>query len=610
VSYVGIDIGSRSLRVAVVNQGAPRAVDLAPGATELPLAVEIAVNGADVPRVGSCSIASLQGMVDFDRAFPSGEGERPSIDVLADQLARCRKRCESVLSGAIHGCVACVPAGASERQCAAFRQALFAAGFPRVRLIDGLLAETLGARHSLPVGQHALVCDWGDTRFAAGVFHIEDESVRPLSQEASRDVAGDTLDSAIASAGLEAIRSAGGDGLSLDDPAFLRRLASQAEQARSCLVAGEKHRWRWNEVFGQPRPRCLRRLPSPSMEACQRMLEEMIAEAMRLAEVVVGQGARPQAVLLAGSASRVGLLRTRLAQLFEATLVEGEQEGKARAAAEYASRLPEDGWKEPSSPVTRAGAAVSPKVEQAREKDQAGKGGGDATEQRAGTAVEKEADRTDNRWANDFIPYFDRAQAAFNRDQLMEAAQDLEKLRAELRKFSANLYGTIATRLDALRRPGQSLNVMRLAHQTDPSNKYLARNLARRVFAMAMDAHKRRRRPEALVLIDESIAVLSAMREMEGDFPALLAEALHAKAVILCDVGRLRDAEELVLESLRLDSSVDLYRESLDSIRRALRRRPRRVAPPKKTGQVGRNDPCPCGSGRKYKKCCGARRSM
>jgi hypothetical protein len=24
-------------------------------------------------------------------------------------------------------------------------------------------------------------------------------------------------------------------------------------------------------------------------------------------------------------------------------------------------------------------------------------------------------------------------------------------------------------------------------------------------------------------------------------------------------------------------------------------------------GKVGRNDPCPCGSGRKYKKCCGSR---
>jgi uncharacterized protein YecA (UPF0149 family) len=26
-----------------------------------------------------------------------------------------------------------------------------------------------------------------------------------------------------------------------------------------------------------------------------------------------------------------------------------------------------------------------------------------------------------------------------------------------------------------------------------------------------------------------------------------------------------------------------------------------------KAGKIGRNDPCTCGSGRKYKKCCGAR---
>ena len=25
-----------------------------------------------------------------------------------------------------------------------------------------------------------------------------------------------------------------------------------------------------------------------------------------------------------------------------------------------------------------------------------------------------------------------------------------------------------------------------------------------------------------------------------------------------------------------------------------------------RSGKVGRNDPCPCGSGKKYKKCCGA----
>jgi SWIM/SEC-C metal-binding protein len=32
-----------------------------------------------------------------------------------------------------------------------------------------------------------------------------------------------------------------------------------------------------------------------------------------------------------------------------------------------------------------------------------------------------------------------------------------------------------------------------------------------------------------------------------------------------------------------------------------------RPTPLRNPQKVGRNDPCPCGSGRKYKKCCGAR---
>jgi preprotein translocase subunit SecA len=37
---------------------------------------------------------------------------------------------------------------------------------------------------------------------------------------------------------------------------------------------------------------------------------------------------------------------------------------------------------------------------------------------------------------------------------------------------------------------------------------------------------------------------------------------------------------------------------------------PNRPGPPpqvvRKSDKVGRNEPCPCGSGKKYKKCCGA----
>ncbi|HYP08335.1 MAG TPA: SEC-C metal-binding domain-containing protein, partial [Bryobacteraceae bacterium] len=33
---------------------------------------------------------------------------------------------------------------------------------------------------------------------------------------------------------------------------------------------------------------------------------------------------------------------------------------------------------------------------------------------------------------------------------------------------------------------------------------------------------------------------------------------------------------------------------------------PAEAAAPVPAGKVGRNDPCPCGSGKKFKKCCGA----
>ena len=41
--------------------------------------------------------------------------------------------------------------------------------------------------------------------------------------------------------------------------------------------------------------------------------------------------------------------------------------------------------------------------------------------------------------------------------------------------------------------------------------------------------------------------------------------------------------------------------ETLDAIDKAKTKK----AEPKKSTKVGRNDPCPCGSGKKYKNCCG-----
>jgi len=57
----------------------------------------------------------------------------------------------------------------------------------------------------------------------------------------------------------------------------------------------------------------------------------------------------------------------------------------------------------------------------------------------------------------------------------------------------------------------------------------------------------------------------------------------------------------LVLELNRFTKSLPMLRPSIP-----FRFPTNKPAAPSKAGRPGRNDPCPCGSGRKYKKCCGA----
>jgi uncharacterized protein len=61
------------------------------------------------------------------------------------------------------------------------------------------------------------------------------------------------------------------------------------------------------------------------------------------------------------------------------------------------------------------------------------------------------------------------------------------------------------------------------------------------------------------------------------------------------------DAEDELTAVLTV--AADLIPQSvhaIDAYWKARRRSPRRAT------KTGRNDPCPCGSGRKYKRCCGA----
>ena len=77
--------------------------------------------------------------------------------------------------------------------------------------------------------------------------------------------------------------------------------------------------------------------------------------------------------------------------------------------------------------------------------------------------------------------------------------------------------------------------------------------------------------------------------------------------LLLLDLGFNPDRLELAFDPEQWVTLLPLMARDIDAIFRAdflrsMQTRKRFRAPPK----VGRNDPCPCGSGRKYKRCCGA----
>jgi preprotein translocase subunit SecA len=70
----------------------------------------------------------------------------------------------------------------------------------------------------------------------------------------------------------------------------------------------------------------------------------------------------------------------------------------------------------------------------------------------------------------------------------------------------------------------------------------------------------------------------------------------------------IREGTVTTLTVFRLRSEEDVKREQAAKITatNGASDGSEKKQPVKKGQKVGRNDPCPCGSGKKYKKCCGA----
>ena len=78
------------------------------------------------------------------------------------------------------------------------------------------------------------------------------------------------------------------------------------------------------------------------------------------------------------------------------------------------------------------------------------------------------------------------------------------------------------------------------------------------------------------------------------------------KVQVAVEAERSADARDLSEVPLARPADGRSRREPTLTPTRSLRSAAAPALAPAMKAKVGRNDPCPCGSGKKYKKCCGA----
>ena len=62
---------------------------------------------------------------------------------------------------------------------------------------------------------------------------------------------------------------------------------------------------------------------------------------------------------------------------------------------------------------------------------------------------------------------------------------------------------------------------------------------------------------------------------------------------------------ENMIDNLHQDpTDAAIGNANIEDLAKAYMTRPRHIKPMKKDNKIGRNDPCPCGSQKKYKNCC------
>jgi hypothetical protein len=101
--------------------------------------------------------------------------------------------------------------------------------------------------------------------------------------------------------------------------------------------------------------------------------------------------------------------------------------------------------------------------------------------------------------------------------------------------------------------------------------------------------------------IAEGGAFLRSLQELLGRAPAPTVDQVRSTVQ---SVTEMTSTLESLIERL-LSVGDDIRKHALAEMQRREGKRTDDGLPPARVVRVGRNDPCPCGSGKKWKRCCG-----
>ncbi|MBL7220784.1 MAG: Hsp70 family protein [Phycisphaerae bacterium] len=600
MATIGIDFGASRLRIAGDQDGSPILVDHPYARRRMPFVVSCE-RKPDRAGPAVCRISSLKHMLDFEQALPVPPSGKNSLDCLAEIFKTVRDQCFAASDEESVNCVVAVAPSFSQRQRSALRAATRKAGFTRVKLVDETLAMLLASRQQVADCPHILVYSLGAGTFSASLYRTGSKAFEVVAQDGDRSLGGDDIDSALATAVLEKLLKMAPALAPGRDGRLLTSIASVVQRASCAVAAGESVKVPVKGILtdaGTTAPR--RRTIAITPQMHEKALSPMIAETLERSEKLLAgnEQAKPDLALISGGIALIPRIRKLLAKRLGLACEPADENAIALGAVLYGMSLDEAVWAEagsrPSGRSKRRAPVVSaPSAPQPTSRGDAGR---DAQRQY----------RPPKRWADTYTPLLDTAQQQDSRGNPTQAIETLDRLLGDLSRLQGELCRKAASREKASSNTEETLKLLRRAHQFDPDNRFIIVDFARACYEQGVVTNSGGRQEEALQVTGDGVDAIKAVQEKSKECDVTLARLLHLQGRILCDLGRLGEAEKKITQSAKLDPERSSYHEDLKRIRSSLKQAPGKAMAAQEMKGRARNKPCPCGSGKKWKHCCGS----